>query len=63
MATNHRSAAPDWTVGIALGAGGLLGGYLGALAQPHLPERLLRRILGVLVTAIGARYAYLSAND
>ena len=62
-AANHSSAAPDWTVGIALGAGGLLGGYLGALAQPHLPDRLIRRILGVLVTAIGVRYAYLAASD
>ncbi|HEV8558144.1 MAG TPA: TSUP family transporter [Actinophytocola sp.] len=29
--------APDWTAGIACGLGGLLGGYLGARLQPHLP--------------------------
>lgn len=62
-AAHHSSAAPDWTVGIALGAGGLLGGYLGALAQPRLPDRLIRRILGVLVMAIGGRYAYLAARE
>jgi uncharacterized protein len=62
-AVHHGSVAPDWTVGIALGAGGLLGGYLGALAQPHLPDRLIQRILGLLVAAIGARYAYLAAKD
>lgn len=30
--------APDWSLGIACGAGGLIGGYLGARLQPHLPE-------------------------
>ena len=50
-------------VGIALGVGGLLGGYLGARAQPHLPDMLIRRVLGVLVIAIGARYAYLAARS
>ena len=62
-AVHHGSVAPDWSVGIALGAGGLLGAYLGALAQPHLPDRLIRRVLGLLVTGIGARYAYLSAKN
>lgn len=62
-AAHHGSVAPDWTVGLALGAGGLLGSYLGARAQRHLPDRLIRRILGLLVTAIGARYAYLAAKD
>lgn len=61
-AAHHGPAAPAWPVGIALGAGGLLGGYLGALAQPHLPDRLIRRVLGVIVLAIGVRYAYLAAN-
>jgi uncharacterized protein len=61
-AGHHGSVAPDWGIGIALGIGGLLGGYLGALAQPHLPDRLIRRVLGLLVTAIGARYAYLAAK-
>jgi uncharacterized membrane protein YfcA len=62
-ASNHGSIAPDWGIGIALGAGGLVGGYLGAMAQPHLPDRIIRRTLGVLVVAIGSRYAYLAAKD
>jgi uncharacterized protein len=59
---HHGSIAPDWGVGIALGIGGLLGGYTGARLQPHLPESVIRRLLGLLVLAIGIRYAWLAAG-
>lgn len=52
--------APDWGIGLALGVGGLLGGYCGARLQPHLPEAAVRRLLGALVLAIGIRYAWLA---
>jgi uncharacterized membrane protein YfcA len=52
--------APDWPTGIALGVGGLAGGYAGARLQSRLPELLIRRLVGVLVIAIGARYLWLS---
>lgn len=58
----HGAVGPDWRIGLALGAGGLLGGYCGARIQPHLPEELIRRLLGALVTGIGARYAWLAAR-
>jgi uncharacterized protein len=58
---HHGSIAPDWGIGLALGVGGLLGGYTGARLQPRLPDALIRRILGVLVLAIGIRYAWLAA--
>ncbi len=54
------SVAPDWPTGIALGAGGLAGGYAGARLQSRLPELLIRRLVGVLVIAIGARYLWAS---
>lgn len=52
----HISVAPDWPTGIALGAGGLAGGYTGARVQSRMPDVLIRRLLGVLVIAIGAYY-------
>jgi uncharacterized protein len=56
------SIAPVWVVGLAMGAGGLLGGYVGAGLQPRLPEALLRRGLGVLALALGVRYAALGLS-
>ena len=58
----NDSIAPDWHVGLALGIGGLIGSYCGARIQPHLPEEIIRRILGTLVVAIGARYAWLAGR-
>jgi uncharacterized protein len=60
---HHGTIAPAWGTGIALGVGGLLGSYLGALIQPRLPDQLIRRVLGLLVAAIGARYAQLAARS
>ena len=50
------SVAPDWPTGVALGVGGLAGGYTGARLQSRLPDALIRRLVGILVIAIGARY-------
>lgn len=49
--------APAWAIGIAAGAGGLIGGYLGARLQPRLPETALRIVLGGLAIATAALYA------
>jgi uncharacterized membrane protein YfcA len=54
----HAAIAPDWPTGIALGIGGLAGAYTGARIQSRLPDVLIRRVLGVLVVAIGARYLW-----
>jgi uncharacterized membrane protein YfcA len=56
------SVAPDWGIGLALGAGGIIGGYCGARLQPRLPEDTIRRLLGGIVTAIGLRYAWLASQ-
>ena len=55
-AHQHGSVAPDWPTGIALGLGGLAGGYVGARMQPRLPEQIIRRLLALVVVAIGVRY-------
>jgi uncharacterized membrane protein YfcA len=54
----HGPVAPDWPTGIALGIGGLAGAYTGARIQSRLPDALIRRIVGILVLAIGARYLW-----
>lgn len=48
--------APDWSLGIALGLGGLAGSWLGATLQPRIPERALRTLLGVLALALALGY-------
>ena len=56
--TGPDPIGPRWTLGLALGAGGLAGSYLGARLQPYVPEVVLRRLLGVLAVLIGARYLW-----
>jgi uncharacterized membrane protein YfcA len=55
---HHGSIAPDWPTGIALGIGGLAGAYTGARIQRHLPDTVIRRVMGVLVVAIAVRYLW-----
>jgi uncharacterized membrane protein YfcA len=55
---HHGPVAPDWPTGIALGVGGLAGAYTGARVQSRLPDVLIRRMIGVVVIAIGARYLW-----
>lgn len=51
--------APEWGIGVAIGAGGLAGGVLGARLAPRLPDALLRRGLGILALGLGVRYLVL----
>jgi uncharacterized protein len=53
---HHGSIAPDWPTGIALGIGGLAGGYAGARLHARMPEALIRRVLALVVVAIGIRF-------
>jgi Sulfite exporter TauE/SafE len=46
--THGGSIAPDWILGLWVGAGGFIGSYLGARLQSRLPERSLRRLLGLI---------------
>ena len=50
------SIAPDWTLGIACGLGGLVGSYLGARLQPRMPETALRLLLGSVAVAVAIAY-------
>jgi len=55
-AHQHGSVAPNWPTGIALGVGGLAGGYVGARLHARMPEALIRRLLALVVVAIGVRF-------
>jgi uncharacterized membrane protein YfcA len=50
------SVAPEWILGMCIGAGGFIGSYLGARLQRHIPEASLRRLLGLIACLIAARY-------
>ena len=56
QATHGGAIAPDWALGAFLGAGGFAGSYLGARLQHYLPERTLRRLLGLIACVVGLRY-------
>ena len=47
---------PDWLLGALFGVGGFAGTYLGARLQRYLPERIIRGVLGVLVTFLAVTY-------
>lgn len=60
--TGQPGAAPNWTLGIACGLGGLVGGYIGASLQPYVPQRALRLLLGVLALALSVAYTVMVAH-
>jgi uncharacterized membrane protein YfcA len=48
--------APDWALGLWLGAGGFAGSYLGARLQRRIPEASIRKLLGLIACLIAVRY-------
>ena len=62
LSINHGPVAPNWPTGIALGIGGIAGGYTGARMQSRLPDTLIRRIVGTLAIAIAAQYLWTGLN-
>ncbi|MBE0446784.1 MAG: sulfite exporter TauE/SafE family protein [Actinobacteria bacterium] len=54
--SSQASIAPDWALGALFGVGGLLGTYFGARIQKFLPDRLIRSILGTLITFLAIQY-------
>jgi uncharacterized protein len=56
LSIRNGPVAPNWPTGIALGIGGIAGGYLGARMQSRLPDTLIRRTVGILAIAIAAQF-------
>jgi len=48
--------APDWSLALAMGLGGLVGGRAGARVQRYLPARLISAVLALLMLVLGASY-------
>ncbi len=51
--------SPDWALGALFGAGGFVGLYFGARAQRHVPQRLIRGILALVLLALAMKYVLL----
>jgi len=47
---------PDWKLGFLLGIGGFAGMYCGARAQKFVPDKVIRCILGLLITFLALQY-------
>jgi uncharacterized membrane protein YfcA len=56
--TTRADIAPNWTLGLTCGVGGLVGGYIGAHLQPALPEKALGLVLGGLAIATAILYVF-----
>jgi uncharacterized membrane protein YfcA len=54
--TTNVSIAPDWTLGILFGVGGLFGTYFGAYLQKFLPEKIVKTILTLLIVILSITY-------
>lgn len=51
------SIAPDWTLGLLLGVGGMCGMYLGARCQKYVPARYIKWFLSVVLLGTALQYA------
>lgn len=50
------SVAPDWTLGILFGIGGMCGMYLGARCQKFVPAKAIKWMLGAVITWMALKY-------
>ena len=50
------TTAPDWLLGFLFGAGGFIGMYFGAKAQKFVPQKIIKLMLGVIITFLALRY-------
>ncbi|MDR2574284.1 MAG: sulfite exporter TauE/SafE family protein [Desulfovibrio sp.] len=53
----EQSVAPDWTLGLLFGLGGIAGMYLGARCQKFVPASAIKWMLGLAITGTAGKYA------
>ena len=51
-----QSIAPDWGLGILFGLGGMCGMYCGARLQKHVPARVIKAMLSVIILGTALKY-------
>ncbi len=52
----HMAVAPDWTLGILMGVGGMIGMYAGARMQKFVPAQFIKWLLAFILVFTGGRY-------
>ncbi|WP_285907032.1 sulfite exporter TauE/SafE family protein [Pseudodesulfovibrio pelocollis] len=52
------AVGPDWLLGILFGLGGMVGMYLGARCQKHVPAQVIKWMLAVVVLGTALKYGY-----
>lgn len=50
------SVAPDWTLGILFGIGGMAGMYLGARCQKFVPAKIIKWMLACIIVMTASKY-------
>lgn len=54
----ETATSPLWTLGLAMGAGGWLGGYFGSRVQKFVPSVVIGVVLALLLVALGVSYIF-----
>ncbi|TVQ99783.1 MAG: sulfite exporter TauE/SafE family protein [Desulfovibrionales bacterium] len=52
----HMAVAPDWSLGILMGIGGMIGMYAGARMQKFVPAKAIKWVLAFILVFTGGRY-------
>jgi len=55
-ATGGVSTSPDWALGFLFGLGGFAGMYIGARLQKYIPQKFIKLMLGIMISALASRY-------
>jgi uncharacterized membrane protein YfcA len=50
------STSPDWLLGILFGLGGMVGMYCGARLQKHMPQTIIKIMLGLMLLFLAGLY-------
>ncbi len=53
----NMSVAPDWTLGVLFGLGGMGGMYLGARCQKFAPAKAIKWMLAIIILLTALKYA------